>query len=44
MDKLIALRGISPSPDDLPKLKEFQDDLGKLDEVGATGMLEHARA
>ncbi|CAN0408951.1 unnamed protein product, partial [Ascophyllum nodosum] len=33
MDKLIALRGISPSPDDLPKLKEFQDDLGKLDEV-----------
>ena len=44
MDKLIALRGISPSPDDLPKLKGFQGDLGTLDEVGATGMLDNGRA
>lgn len=32
-DKLIALRGISPSPDDLPKLKGYDGDLAKLDEV-----------
>lgn len=33
MDKLIALRGISPNMEDLAKLKEYHDDLSKLDEV-----------
>eukprot|EP00904_Undaria_pinnatifida_P009474 jgi/Undpi1/5657/HiC_scaffold_2.g00931.m1 len=33
MDKLIALRGISPSMEDLPKLKAYDGELSKLDEV-----------
>lgn len=32
-EKLFALRGICPSADDLPKLKGYEGDLGKLDEV-----------
>lgn len=32
-DKFIALRNISPSPDDLPTLKGYEGDLAKLDEV-----------
>lgn len=32
-DKFIALRNISPSPDDLPTLKGYEGDLHKLDEV-----------
>ena len=33
----IALRNISPSPDDLPKLKGYDGDLAKLDEVCSYG-------
>lgn len=33
MDKLLALRGISPTPEDLPKLKGFDGDVKTLDEV-----------
>lgn len=36
-DKFIALRNISPSPDDLPKLKGYDGDLAKLDEVCSYG-------
>ncbi|CAN0249613.1 unnamed protein product, partial [Ectocarpus fasciculatus] len=32
-DKFIALRNISPSPDDLPTLKGYEGELDKLDEV-----------
>eukprot|EP00903_Cladosiphon_okamuranus_P008076 g7790.t1 len=32
-DKFIALRNISPSPDQLPTLKGYEGDLAKLDEV-----------
>lgn len=33
LDKLLALRGISPSSEDLPKLKGFDGDVKTLDEV-----------
>ncbi|CAM9427813.1 unnamed protein product, partial [Sphacelaria rigidula] len=32
-EKLIALRGIAPTTEELPKLKAFDGDLSKLDEV-----------
>lgn len=32
-DKLIALRGIAPSDEDLPTLKGYDGDLKKIDEV-----------
>lgn len=32
-DRFIALRNISPSLEDLPKLKGYEGDLAKLDEV-----------
>lgn len=33
-EKMIALRSICPTPDDLPKLKAYDGDLSRLDEVG----------
>lgn len=33
MDKLIALRGISPSMEHLAELKKYDGELSKLDEV-----------
>lgn len=35
-EKFIALRGICPTPDDLPKLKSFDGGLDKLDEVSSS--------
>lgn len=42
MDKLIALRGISPSSEDLPKLKGFDGDVKTLDEVRHTCYHEYS--